>query len=200
MYVQQCTQPTGTNQSIGLTSLPRQISRRSLSTNPTPIRLQAAPGAHTRLEIPVPFPNTAVKQPGPMIVLCAKVGQRRVILPSCFQRPLPSTTDQRTRVERPFPFPTARCPTAPFPTAPFRTAASGSRRNGTARCGSVSRLAPPRPTDARPRRAAPRRSRCRGRRRTRGPRGRRAPSARRCPRCASGRTWRRSSTGHCSGS
>lgn len=40
---------------------------------------QAPPGAHTWLEIPVPFPNTAVKQPGPMIVLSAKVGQCRVI-------------------------------------------------------------------------------------------------------------------------
>jgi hypothetical protein len=36
-------------------------------------------GEHTWLETPVPIPNTAVKQPGPMIVpKGAKVGYRRI--------------------------------------------------------------------------------------------------------------------------
>ena len=112
VYVQQCTQPTGTNQSIGLTSLLTMIPRRSLSTNPTNL-LHASPGAHTRLEIPVPFPNTAVKQPGPMIVLRAKVGQRRVIL----RGPLPVL-----RVERPAPFHTQLfVSNSPSPPAPGTT-------------------------------------------------------------------------------
>ena len=84
VYAQQCAQPTGTNQSIGLTSfsLDRSVAISPYPPAPTAESIfQAAPGAHISLEIPVPFPNTAVKQPEPMIVHSAKVGQRRVILP-----------------------------------------------------------------------------------------------------------------------
>ncbi len=73
---------------------------------------QAPPGAHTWLEIPVPFPNTAVKQPGPMIVPSAKVGQCRVNPPAVQSR--------------------QRGWTAVLCTVRF----DGARRCGPGRCGS----------------------------------------------------------------
>lgn len=44
------------------------------------------PGAYRYLAIPVPIPNTVVKQVPPMIVLSAKVGQCRVFLAPCSPR------------------------------------------------------------------------------------------------------------------
>src|SRR5207248_10339583 len=46
---------------------------------PLPEDIQGSPGDHTWLVTPVPIPNTAVKQPGPMVVAtAARVGHRRV--------------------------------------------------------------------------------------------------------------------------
>ena len=58
----------------GASVVPRSPRRKAGVIWAAAVGTQAPPGAHTWLEIPVPFPNTAVKQPGPMIVPSAKVG------------------------------------------------------------------------------------------------------------------------------
>src|SRR5438552_1473211 len=71
-------QRTGTNsRTLDRTDpgLPRTRSRTAVPHGATltlPTTSRRLPGGHTRVATPVPVPNTAVKHPGPMVVLPAR--------------------------------------------------------------------------------------------------------------------------------
>ncbi len=96
MHAQQRVQLTSTNRPIDLTTFLRcsfcivqsrgsaEGARERLASGHVSVNRLAAtflklhPGAHTDLAIPVPIPNTVVKQIGPMVLdSTERVGQRR---------------------------------------------------------------------------------------------------------------------------